>query len=1064
MGLIERQKPNFAAPWHRISYRNFLEQDLPGLLADRLPLEGYHIDDTSKTTCDVTVSIRRGEKSSRLKNVYVGVPQPDDEGVFSIDGSTGVVVPTIASEQFPRDRSVDCVGDRLNSWFADRLTPAPPTLEWDQRLLERWLPLTDWILEFLYQDDGSGFQTLDAVNWLSKQTHLRRVSSLKSGVRILPHPESGLCPIEMPEGPRIGKILTLSSGTAIRDGSIVKQESEPADVLGLSASCIPLLEHDHGNRLLMGANMMRQWLPQTCPEPAWVKTGNEPDNSEFWCGHNLLTAFIQWDEDAYEDALVISESAARRFDSHWLLDREPSLALGFDAEKGAKFAGLEDGDKLSNRHGAKGVVSRIYPDSEMPVLPGGTPVELIMNPMSIVSRMNLGQVREAVLGRLTCEEGKPWIAPPFSGPSDEEIKKRLRAAGWAEDGMEQLMLNGKPFHFRSTVGWVYWGLTRHLSRMKLEVSTAPDGEAQWFGESDYRSLFDAGAWENAFESHHTRSAAHPDADRLAQSLSQGEIEHAAPPSPAWRSICERLNAGGIQVSLDGETVSCAQKPPSGPSMRLPVSVPHPWLPEVEINEVGRYAEVTSWSSFEASAERLSRAMSSAMPDSRLKDLRFAFEQKLRDFFGELLSPQDFVMNNPVAFSGRAVMTPGKELQRDQIGIPESMAIKLFGPFVARERRCSPEALDFSDGATRGALQDVMRRNLVLARRPGAPVAHRALLAYRPVLVSGNSIRVHSFVTYLMESDFDGDTICVYLPLTGKGQREAKERLTLDALLASDRDFVYKLRGPHHSAIWGLAFLALTDEGQRQIEDTLGEGPALCVDGRVLSQRRLRERFHTIQSVHGDVAMLDAMERLKALGMVAARTSGASIGPFIGETVAKLKPPATDDRAQWEAYADEVMSSVLSGQSDFDESSLGPTQLSVRCGARGNKQQLRSFVGPHGLLHGTEDHPVTHLLMGWRGGIPHEFFFDHVRRTCGGVVVTVERLLNRDIHLVHRATGTEYEETRAFQPEGNDVVARARRSRHPGVVFARAARQQLAERLRSQFGRIFVGLPFGATPE
>ena len=176
---------------------------------------------------------------------------------------------------------------------------------------------------------------------------------------------------------------------------------------------IPLLEHNDPNRLLMGANMLGQWLVPPDPEPALVQTGFEPNAPNFWCGRNLLTAYVSRGADTYEDALTISQSAARR--------------LNYPHE-------LEPGDKLSNRHGAKGVVARILPDDQMPHLPDGTPVELLYSFLGVPLRMNFGQIREALLGRIAHQQGEPIICPPYSAPDEAEIKARLQqnqpAARW----------------------------------------------------------------------------------------------------------------------------------------------------------------------------------------------------------------------------------------------------------------------------------------------------------------------------------------------------------------------------------------------------------------------------------------------------------------------------------------------------------------------------------------------------------------------------------------------------------------------------------------------------------
>jgi DNA-directed RNA polymerase beta subunit len=167
---------------------------------------------------------------------------------------------------------------------------------------------------------------------------------------------------------------------------------------------IPLLEHDDPFHLLMGTNMMRQWLPPSNPEPALVQTGNEPHRPDFWCGRNLLTAFVCWGEASFEEGLILSQSGAER-----LGDPDP----------------VEPGDKLSNRHGIKGVVSQILPDDQMPHLADGTPVELIFHSSGLHARMNFGQLREALLGCVARSKGLPVIIPPFQAPGEDALRQRL---------------------------------------------------------------------------------------------------------------------------------------------------------------------------------------------------------------------------------------------------------------------------------------------------------------------------------------------------------------------------------------------------------------------------------------------------------------------------------------------------------------------------------------------------------------------------------------------------------------------------------------------------------------
>ncbi|MHC4718776.1 MAG: hypothetical protein ACYS5V_17570, partial [Planctomycetota bacterium] len=291
---------------------------------------------------------------------------------------------------------------------------------WDESLARAWLPLDEWTRDFLagsrlplYPPVGGAktptAQVLDEQNWLSRQAHLRRVMidvEVDNQQVVAPGQQGRICPVETPEGRNIGRILSLSQGAVIRDGRIEIVDDSPAAALGLSASMIPLIEFDDPGRCLMGANMMRQWVTPTAPEPALVRTGDEPDEPGFWCGWNLLTAFISAGGDTHDDGIVVSESAVKR------------MALPHT---------LEVGDKLSNRHGTKGTIARILPDEQMPHLPDGTAAELVFSFLGCHTRLNFGQMREAVLGRIARAKGEPIICPPFEGPSAEPTCPRRRS-------------------------------------------------------------------------------------------------------------------------------------------------------------------------------------------------------------------------------------------------------------------------------------------------------------------------------------------------------------------------------------------------------------------------------------------------------------------------------------------------------------------------------------------------------------------------------------------------------------------------------------------------------------
>ncbi|MFB3910379.1 MAG: DNA-directed RNA polymerase subunit beta [Candidatus Eisenbacteria bacterium] len=137
----------------------------------------------------------------------------------------------------------------------------------------------------------------------------------------------------------------------------------------------------------------------------------------------------------------------------------------------AKKRRLSVGDKMAGRHGNKGVVSKIVPEEDMPYLPDGTPVDMILNPLGVPSRMNIGQILETHLGwaasklRLECE------TPVFAGATVDEIKDCLREAGLPEDGKTALYdgRNGQPFDHRVTVGNLYMMKLSHLVDDKIHA-------------------------------------------------------------------------------------------------------------------------------------------------------------------------------------------------------------------------------------------------------------------------------------------------------------------------------------------------------------------------------------------------------------------------------------------------------------------------------------------------------------------------------------------------------------------------------------------------------------------
>jgi DNA-directed RNA polymerase subunit beta len=137
----------------------------------------------------------------------------------------------------------------------------------------------------------------------------------------------------------------------------------------------------------------------------------------------------------------------------------------------AQLRKISVGDKLAGRHGNKGVISRIAPVEDMPFLPDGTPVDMVLNPLGVASRMNIGQILETHLGWAAQKLGYKVATPALDGVTEETIKEELKKAGLPEDGKEQLFdgKTGRPLDHKSTVGVMYVMKLNHLVEDKIHM-------------------------------------------------------------------------------------------------------------------------------------------------------------------------------------------------------------------------------------------------------------------------------------------------------------------------------------------------------------------------------------------------------------------------------------------------------------------------------------------------------------------------------------------------------------------------------------------------------------------
>src|ERR1019366_988397 len=132
---------------------------------------------------------------------------------------------------------------------------------------------------------------------------------------------------------------------------------------------------------------------------------------------------------------------------------------------------LSVGDKMAGRHGNKGVIARILPEEDMPYLPDGTPVEIVLNPLGVPSRMNVGQILETHLGWAAQALGLHYATPVFDGATEREIKKALTEAGKSTSGKTPLFdgMTGTQFEQPVTVGYIYMLKLSHLVDDKIHA-------------------------------------------------------------------------------------------------------------------------------------------------------------------------------------------------------------------------------------------------------------------------------------------------------------------------------------------------------------------------------------------------------------------------------------------------------------------------------------------------------------------------------------------------------------------------------------------------------------------
>lgn len=231
----------------------------------------------------------------------------------------------------------------------------------------------------------------------------------------------------------------------------------------------------------------------------------------------------------------------------------------------AQLRKVQIGDKLAGRHGNKGVISVILPEEDMPFMEDGTPVDIVLSPLGIISRMNIGQVLEAHLGMAARKLGYKAATPSMAGPTEDMITDELKKAGFPIDGKFQLYdgKTGRPFEQKSTVGITYFMKLSHMVEDKLHMrSIGPyslitqqplGGKAQFggqrFGEMEVWALEGYGAAYTLQEMLTIKSDDVLGRAKTYESIVNGE-EIRAPHLPeSFKVLLSEIKGLGLNVEL-----------------------------------------------------------------------------------------------------------------------------------------------------------------------------------------------------------------------------------------------------------------------------------------------------------------------------------------------------------------------------------------------------------------------------------------------------------------------------------------------------------------------------------
>lgn len=345
------------------------------------------------------------------------------------------------------------------------------------------------------------------------------------------------------------KVQKLNGEWATRMYRLLKDKTSPGIVDGLGIEIIPKGEK------------YRKQMFDDMPEPLKIKARQQ------WCQDDEVNKLV---EVLFRNYTTIR----RQYESESKRDKY-QIQVGDELPPGivkkakvyvAKKRKLQVGDKMAGRHGNKGVVAKVVPAEDMPFLEDGTPVDIVLNPLGVPSRMNLGQIYETILAWAGKKLGVTFATPIFDGAKYDDVQHWLREAGLPEDGRTYLYdgRSGERFAQKTTVGLMYMMKLNHLVQDKMHsrsigpyslITQQPlGGKAQFggqrLGEMEVWALYAYGAANILKEMLTVKSDDVKGRSKVYEAIVKGENLPDGNTPESFNVLLKELQGLGLEVTIE----------------------------------------------------------------------------------------------------------------------------------------------------------------------------------------------------------------------------------------------------------------------------------------------------------------------------------------------------------------------------------------------------------------------------------------------------------------------------------------------------------------------------------